>query len=162
MEGKIIPRIDKPVKSRYLLLAIVVTLLGGALAVTNLAQLRFQFHPASGIIFNPLNYGQNHTIVAGDNATLNYTNIMTLTVQKTSATITVTTQSTNTLQIFISLTLTLSFNSTQVNLNGLKNQTLGFNLNKGIYLISISLSYIVLPSANSATTAAWNINFSGN
>ena len=154
--------VDRPVKSRYLVIAIIVTILGVALAATSIAQIGFQFHPNSGIIFNPLMYSQSLNIVAGDKAAINYTKIMTLNVQKTVATMTVTTQATNTLQIFSTLALTLSFNSTQVNLNGLQNQTLTFNLNKGVYLISSSLSYVALPSINSTLTGSWTINISGN
>ncbi len=153
--------IDQPVKKRYLVPIFLTLLVTSALAASNVAQIAFHFKTDSGVVFYPLKYAQNLTIYPSDKATLNYTKIMTLTISKTSATVSFVSQDTNTTLIFQSLTLALSFNSTQVSFNGLLNQTSTLTLNKGVYIISASLSYTALSSLNPNILGSWTITMTG-
>ncbi len=147
---------DRSVGPFSVIPVILITLAGVGLAAQSAAQLGFNFHSGPALVLNPLKYTQNLTLYQGDSASLNYTNIFTLNIHNPSSLITLGTQTTNTANVFQSLTLTLLFNSTQIVLNGLQNQSLSLTLVKGYYKISAVLTYIVLTNTNQ--TGTWTIS----
>ncbi len=153
--------VDRSVKAHYLIPIFLTLLVTVALAASNIAQVSFRFRTDSGITFYPLKYAQNLTIYPGDKRSLNNSNVMTLTISKASAILSFASQATNTTLIFQAITLTLSFNSTQLSFNGLLNQTSTLTLNKGVYIISTSLSYTALASMNPNILGSWTITMTG-
>ncbi len=148
-------------KRRVLISVVILASLAGAIVAVNLSRLSIRFEGGPSISFSPLQYANNITVFPKENVTINQNKIMSASVTGTSATVTVSSTPYGTSTMFQTLTFTIYFNSTQLNLNGLQNQTLTLNLGRGYYVISISLSYTSLSTVADSNSASWQIAMTG-
>ncbi len=115
----------------------------------------------SSTAFSPLKYLANLKVRSQAAENMNMNDIMTVTVHKATTRVAIVSSPVDTGGMFQALGLTLYFNSTQVNLDGLQNQTWNVDLNKGFYIISFTLGYKVLPNFTDASSAYWTVTLTG-